>query len=84
MLAINYNATTPFHIDLNDNGLYTVVPVGDWEGRKLIIPHLKFKIKLVKNQVIMFRSNLLIHGNAPAKGVRFSIVFFSYKNIFKN
>ena len=29
MLAINYNCATEFHIDLNDNGLYIVVPVGE-------------------------------------------------------
>ena len=84
MLAINYNCATEFHIDLNDNGLCTVVPVGDWEGGNLIIPHLEIKIKLVKGQVVMFRSNLLIHGNDNAKGIRFSMVFFSHKNTFKN
>jgi predicted 2-oxoglutarate/Fe(II)-dependent dioxygenase YbiX len=83
MLAINYNAKTPFHIDLNDNGLCTVVPVGDWEGGNLIIPHLGIKIKLVKGQVVMFRSNLLIHGNDNAKGIRFSIVFFPIKTSLK-
>ena len=83
-MAINYNAKTPFHIDLNDNGLCTVVPVGDWKDGDLIIPHLGIKIKVVKGQVVMFRSNLLIHGNANAKGIRFSMVFFSHKNTFKN
>ena len=85
MLAINFNSRTPFHIDLNDNGLCTVVPVGNWIGGNLIIPHLGISIELVKGQVIMFRSNLLIHGNDSfTKGVRFSMVFFSHENTFKD
>ena len=84
MVAINYNCATEFHIDLNDNGLCTVVPTGEWEGRYLIFPYLGLRLKLVKGQIVMFRSNLLIHGNSPAQGVRFSMVFFSYKNTFKN
>ena len=85
MLAINYNSISPFHIDINDNGMCTIVPVGNQKGGELIIPHLGISIELVKEQVIMFRSNLLIHGNDSfAKGVRFSIVFFSHKNTFKN
>jgi hypothetical protein len=83
MLAINYNCATEFHIDLNDNGLCTVVPVGEWEGGYLIFPHLGLRIKLIKGQVVMFRSNLLIHGNSPAQGVHFSMVFFSHKNTYK-
>jgi predicted 2-oxoglutarate/Fe(II)-dependent dioxygenase YbiX len=84
MLAINYNSISPFHIDINDNGMCTIVPVGNWEGGELIIPHLEIMLKLIKGQVLMFRSSLLIHGNALAKGVRFSMVFFSYNNTFKN
>ena len=85
MLAINFNSRTPFHIDLNDNSLYTVVPVSNWTDGNLIIPHLGISIELVKEQIVMFRSNLLIHGNDSfAKGVRFSMVFFSHKNTFKN
>ena len=84
MLAINYNCTTEFHIDLNDDGLCTVVPTGEWEGGYLIFPYLSLRLKLVKGQVVMFRSNLLIHGNSPAQGVRFSMVFFLHKNTFKN
>ena len=29
MLAINYNCITKFHIDLNDNSLCIVVPIGE-------------------------------------------------------
>ncbi|KAF0480806.1 calnexin independence factor cif1 [Gigaspora margarita] len=84
LLNINYNATTSFHIDANDNGLCVVVPVGNWTSGDLIFPCLNLKIKLVKGQVIMFRSDLLIHGNAPAQGIRFSMVFFSHKSTFNN
>jgi hypothetical protein len=84
MLAINYNSILPFHIDINDNGMCTIVPVGDWEGGELIISHLGIMLKLIKGQVLMFRSSLLIHKNVLAKGVRFSMVFFSHKNTFKN
>ena len=84
MLALNYNVTTNLHFDPNDNGLSTIVPVGDWEGGYLIIPQLDIIIKLVKGQVVMLRSSILVHGNTHAKGIRFGMVFFSHNNTFKH
>ena len=84
MLALNYNVTTNFHFDPNDNGLSTVVPVGNWKGGWLIIPQLNIVIKLVKGQVVMLKSSILIHGNTNATGIRFGMVFFSHNNTFKN
>jgi hypothetical protein len=52
MLTINYNCATEFHIDLNDNGLYTVVFVGEWEGKYLIFSHLDLRLKLIKGHLL--------------------------------
>jgi hypothetical protein len=84
MLALNYNVTTNFHFDPNDNGLSTIVPTGNWEGGWLVIPQLNIVVKLVKGQVVMLRSNILIHGNTNANGVRFGMVFFSHNDTFKH
>jgi predicted 2-oxoglutarate/Fe(II)-dependent dioxygenase YbiX len=82
MLAVNYNITTKFHIDLSDEGMCVIVPVGEWEGGELIIPQLGIKINLVKGQVVMMRSSLLVHGNYIARGFRIGLVFFSHKQTF--
>jgi len=83
MLVLNYNVTTNFHFDPNDNGLSTIVPVGNWKGGWLIIPQLNIVIKLVKGQVVMLQSFILIYENIHTEGIRFEIVFFSYNNTFK-
>ena len=84
MLALNYNITTNFHFNPNNNELSTIVPVGNWEGGWLIIPQLNIVIKLVKGQVVMLQLSILIYGNIHAKGIRFGMVFFSHNNIFKH
>ena len=84
MLALNYNVTTNFHFDSNDNGLSTIVLVGNWKGGWLIIPQLNIVIKLVKGQVVMLQSSILIHGNIHAEGIRFGMVFFPHNNTFKH
>ena len=52
MLAINFNSRTPFHIDLNNNGLY----IGEQKGEHLIFSYLDLRLKLVKGA----GSNVLI------------------------
>ena len=84
MLALNYNVTINFYFDSNDNGLSTIVPVGNWKGGWLIIPQLNIIIKLVKGQVVMLQSSILIHGNIHTEGIRFGMIFFLHNNTFKN
>ena len=84
MLVLNYNVITNFYFNPNDNGLSTVVPVSNWKGGWLIIQQLNIVIKLVKEQVVMLQSSILIHGNIHVEGIRFGIVFFSHNNTFKH
>ncbi|CAG8447602.1 15331_t:CDS:2 [Dentiscutata heterogama] len=66
MMALNYNVTTDYHNDKNDDGLSVVVPVGDWEGGWLVLPSIKTIVKLSKGNILFLKADLLIHGNTPA------------------
>ena len=75
MLTLNY-ITINFYYDPNNNGLSTIVLVGNWEGGWLIIPQLNIVIKLVKGQVVMLQSSILIHENIHTEGIRLEWFFF--------
>jgi hypothetical protein len=84
-IAINFNVISNYHWDNNDdpNGLCVLVALGDFEGGELCFPQLQIVVKLRPNQVVVFPSCLLLHGNLPiTKGIRFSIVYFVHKSFF--
>ena len=84
MCAINFNTISGYHIDRDDDkyGFCWLVPLGEWEGGDLIFPQINVRIKLKPGNILLFRSNLLVHGNLPCLGVRHSLVFFTHNNLF--
>ena len=48
----------------------------------MIFPQLNIRVKLKPENILAFRSNLLVHGNLPYFGVRHSLVFFTHNNLF--
>jgi hypothetical protein len=48
----------------------------------VIFQQLNIRVKLKPENILAFRSNLLIHGNLPYFGVRHSLVFFIHNNLF--
>jgi hypothetical protein len=87
MIAINYNIISAYHWDKNDepNSLCCLVALGDYEGGELCFPQLEIIIPLRPNQVVVFSSSFLLHGNLPViKGIRHSIVYFIHKEFFSH
>src|SRR5215216_6135018 len=84
MCAINFNTLCGYHIDCHDNkyGFCWLVPLGEWEGEDLIFSQLKVQVKLKPGNILAFRSNLLLYENLLCSGVRHSLVFFTYNNLF--
>ena len=87
-VAINYNAISLFHWDLNNhpNTLCIVCPLSPFEGEQLVFFELKLIIHAKQGQAIAFRSHYLIHDNfniIANSNYRYSIVFFIYKNCIK-
>ena len=84
MCAVNFNTICGYHIDRDDDkyGFCWLVPLGDWEGGDVIFPQLNIRVKLKPENILAFRSNLLIHSNLPCFGVRHSLVFFTHNNLF--
>jgi hypothetical protein len=85
MIAINYNIISSYHWDRNDepDSLCCLVALGDYEGGELCFPQLEIVISLRPNQVVLFSSNFLLHGNLPVvRGIRHSIVYFIHSDLF--
>jgi hypothetical protein len=84
MCAVNFNTISGYHMDRDDDkyGFCWLVPLGEWEGSNLIFPQLNMQIKLKRENILAFRSNLLVHGNLQCSGIRHSLVFFTHNNLF--
>jgi hypothetical protein len=87
MIAINYNIVNTCHRDKNDdpNSLCCLITLGDYEDDELCFSELKIIISLKPNQVLVFSSYFLLHGNLPViKGIRHSIVYKVHNAFFYN
>lgn len=88
---INKNNPLKYHWDTgNFNEVYSMMIVfkEDVAGGYLSIPEYNIKIELVNNSVLMFDGQSIMHGVTPIQylkesGHRFSIVYYSLKNIWK-
>ncbi|KAF0478127.1 calnexin independence factor cif1 [Gigaspora margarita] len=85
MIAINYNTISDYHWDKNNepNSLCCLVALGDFKGGELCFPQLKIIVPLRPEQVIVFSSRLLLHGNfSVTRGIRHSVVYFVHSSFF--
>jgi hypothetical protein len=86
MCAVNFNTICGYHIDRDDDkyGFCWLIPLGDWEGGDVIFPQLNIRVKLKPENILAFRSNLLVFGNLPYFVIKLSLVFFTHNNLFSD
>jgi hypothetical protein len=72
-VQVNYNYKTKPHIDRNNVGESLIVGLGDYVGGDLIVDKKRYDIR---NHPLIFNGAELLHGTAPYKGDRYSLVFF--------
>ena len=84
MCAVNFNTICGYHIDRDDDqyGFCWLVLLGEWEGDDLIFSQLNVRIKLKSENILAFKSNLLVYENLPCFGIRHLLVFFTHNNLF--
>ncbi|KAF8340163.1 hypothetical protein F5887DRAFT_919561, partial [Amanita rubescens] len=69
-VAVMEGSSDRVHVDANDHGISWILPLGDWEGGRLVIPQLKMEVEVHAGQLpgYFLRPYLLMPACAAQQG----------------
>ncbi|KAF8347126.1 hypothetical protein F5887DRAFT_1072655 [Amanita rubescens] len=65
-VAVMEGSSDRVHVDANDHGISWILPLGDWEGGRLVIPQLKMEVEVHAGQLHRRNAQHLIFGQYAA------------------
>jgi hypothetical protein len=84
-IAVKEGSSSEIHIDRNNQGITWVLPIGDWEGRNMVIKHLGKEVPIRPGELLGFRANLLAHYSTPVTSGRHVVItMFTCRHIFSD
>ena len=85
LMVANFLSPQTAHRDFEDYhaGYCCLVPLGDYTGGEIHFSELQLTIPCQPGDVILFRSDLLLHQVLPYRGLRMSLIFTAHGRFMK-